>query len=192
MYAYDLPSYDQLVGLPQGLGTYDVDAKTPAPSTISQERTMLRAVLAESFHLVCHWEKRLGRAYVLNTAGKLRLRADSEEGESENRLTVEKDGSTGWLFKRMPMTAFSRWLAERLGGPVQDATKLAGRYDFEIAMSRLDSSPERGAPILTAGSGFGGLNDYNGALMQLGLRLAQSRATIDTLVVDHIEKLAEQ
>ena len=58
MYAYSLTWYGQLAGVPQGLGAYDIDAKTPAPATGVEERLMLRAVLADRFRLVCHWEKK--------------------------------------------------------------------------------------------------------------------------------------
>lgn len=91
-YAYGLLWDDQVVGLPENLGAYHIDAKTPAPSTTQQERLMLRDVLAQRFGLVCHWEKRIGAGYVLTVSDTRHLRPSTDEGDSSDRMLASRDG----------------------------------------------------------------------------------------------------
>ena len=74
-------------------------------------------------------------------------------------------------------------LANQLGQPVADATGLKGEYDYSLywvmdstgrdATADVDSGPT----LLTA------IQD------QLGLKLEATKAQIDVLVVDHVEKV---
>jgi uncharacterized protein (TIGR03435 family) len=187
MYAYSLTWYGQLVEVPQGLGAYDIDAETPVPSTVVEEKTMLRAALADRFRLVCHWEKRDGRGYTLAISGRTKLQPDSEEGDAESRLVAEGEGALSWSFRRISMAAFSEWLAARVDGPVADRTDLTGRYDFKLMRPRSDPDSDHSAATKNSGGGFG-VSDWIALLGQLGLRLTQSRALLDILVVDHVEK----
>jgi uncharacterized protein (TIGR03435 family) len=190
MYAYGLTWSDQLVGVPQGLGAYDVDAKTRAPSTAVEERMMLRAAIADRFRLTCHWAKKDGRAYALAVSGSSRLQPNSEAGEADSRL-VSRAGGFGWSFKRISIGEFSEWLALRVNGPVVDNTGLTGRYDFELIMSRLDPQADGNAAPRSSGGGYFSVSDFISLLKPFGLRLTQSRGLLEILVVDHVEKPSE-
>jgi len=85
------------------------------------------------------------------------------------------------------MAEFSEWLAVRVDGPVVDNTGLTGRYDFELMRTRPDPDSNGGAATGNSGAGFGA-SDWIAALRELGLRLTQSHALLDILVVDHVEK----
>jgi uncharacterized protein (TIGR03435 family) len=85
------------------------------------------------------------------------------------------------------------------GRQVVDMTGLAGRYQVAADFSLMDltsSLHDQGIDIPTGPGGGGpggGASDPGGptvtaALEKLGLKLGKSRATVDRLVVDHVEK----
>jgi len=73
------------------------------------------------------------------------------------------------------------------GRPIQDRTDLTGRYD--ITLKRPDSVP----PPPTSESAGGAAQDPSSAVVlslveDLGLKLVSSKAPVETLVIDHIER----
>jgi uncharacterized protein (TIGR03435 family) len=72
-------------------------------------------------------------------------------------------------------------LSGRLAGPVVDATGLQGTYDYDVLFAPDDSpSADETRPLLPA------------ALQsELGLKLERSKAPIEVLVIDHLEKPSE-
>jgi len=78
------------------------------------------------------------------------------------------------------------------GRPVQDKTGLTGKYD--IKMTRPDMGPPTGGPG-GAGPGGGGQFDPSEMLFSmvdsLGLKLESTKASVETLVIDHIERPSE-
>ena len=63
------------------------------------------------------------------------------------------------------------------GHPVKDKTGLTGKYDFVL---------ERDAPDPAEAGGQSGPPTY--AVEALGLKLERSKAVVDTLVIDHMER----
>jgi uncharacterized protein (TIGR03435 family) len=69
------------------------------------------------------------------------------------------------------------WVADRV---IVDRTGLAGRYGFALRLASPTAPPSDAPPVLVT------------ALQeQLGLRLDAARAPVDTLVIDSIERPAE-
>ena len=70
------------------------------------------------------------------------------------------------------------------GRPIQDKTGLTGKYDFKM------TRPEMGPP--PGGPGGGGQFDPSEMLFSmvdsLGLKLESTKASVETLVIDHMEK----
>jgi uncharacterized protein (TIGR03435 family) len=71
-----------------------------------------------------------------------------------------------------------------LGKPVVDQTGLAGTYDW--VMEFIDERDGRNPPPDAVGLNFTGALEK-----QLGMRLVSTKTTIETLVVDHIERPSE-
>jgi uncharacterized protein (TIGR03435 family) len=72
----------------------------------------------------------------------------------------------------------------RLTRPVWDQTGLDGRFDFTLEWIRESNNP---GPIdLQEGTTF-----QEALQEQLGLKLKSTKATIDTLVIDHVERPSE-
>jgi uncharacterized protein (TIGR03435 family) len=94
---------------------------------------------------------------------------------------------------------FAEWLSGRddIGGRVvMDETGLAGSYDFALSWT-----PEANRNSIGGGAGAGqagaGAQESTGDSIltamqeQLGLKLEATRAKVETLVIDHIEKPSE-
>jgi uncharacterized protein (TIGR03435 family) len=180
MYAYSLPSHDQLSGVPEEFREhlYDIDAVTGRPSTDAEERRMLQKALADRFGLVCHWEQREGRTFAISVMGKPRMQETSGEGGPQPRMAVT-NGVIGWAIKGASTGDLSAWLGGNLGGPVADKTGLGGHYDFDLRVEPIEG-------VLVSWN----VSDYEEALRRVGIRLTQNRGSVSVLVVDHVETLS--
>jgi uncharacterized protein (TIGR03435 family) len=89
----------------------------------------------------------------------------------------------------MELIADSLPSVDRLGRPVVDQTGLSGRFDFTLQWTPEPSSPAQSgadAPLDSPGTTFlEALKD------QLGMKLKSTRAPVDFLVVDHVERPSE-
>jgi uncharacterized protein (TIGR03435 family) len=90
-------------------------------------------------------------------------------------------------------------LAPYFDRPVLDRTGLTGRYDFVIEYDVDNSAPKTPAVENTSGLGGGYFNPYTGltgsalsvALQDVGLKLESTKAPVEVLVIDHVEKPSE-
>jgi uncharacterized protein (TIGR03435 family) len=207
----------QIVG-PDWIGTefYDINARGTPASSPDELREMARTLLADRFKLALHIEKRELPAYTLvfaRTDGRLgpgmtkpaidcdAYRAAQARGEKPppdptrkrffDRLscvsTVMPAGDETRVIPgaRVRITAGGATIASiieilsrELGRPVVDATGLTQQFDIEVQYSVGPPRPdqEAGPPLKSA------LTD------QLGLRIQDSRASVDVLVIDRIER----
>ena len=207
----------QIIG-PDWIGTdfYHIEARGLPSSSDDDLREMARKLLADRFKLTLHVEKRELPAYMLvlaRTDGRLgpgmtkpaidcdAYRAAKARGENPppdptrkrffDRLpcvsTVMPTGDETRVIPgaRVRLTAggatiagIIELLSRELGRPVVDATGLTQPFDIEVQYSVGPPRPdqEAGPPLRSA------LTD------QLGLRLQDSRATVDVLVIDRIER----
>jgi uncharacterized protein (TIGR03435 family) len=164
---------------------YDIVAKTDHQVDKAELMLMLQAFLKERFRLQLHREVKELPVYVL-VGGKKRPKLEivNEAGEGSLRLSGE-----GAIFKRTSMPRFAEFLSG-LGSiqrPVLDQTSLPGVYDFTLSLS--DNQPDATKPfdkkaLFTWPSIFQDVQD-------LGLKLESSKAPVDLLIVDHIERPAQ-
>jgi uncharacterized protein (TIGR03435 family) len=204
----------EVAGGPEWITTdkWDVNATTPQATDPGRMRLMLQRMLAERFRLRAHWEKRELPVYVLSLA-----RADASLGAGLRRTPDDEckaaqaagpppmppAGQPGQPPPPMPppncgaiqfgpgqLTARGapmEWLAQTLTNvpvitgidrPVVDRTGLKGNFGFELKFAPATSTtPDPDRPhLITA------LQE------QLGLKLEASRAPIDVLVIDSVEK----
>jgi uncharacterized protein (TIGR03435 family) len=211
-WAYGLESF-QISG-PEWLQAppyYDILAKAPKPVRESEMRLMLRALLAERFHLAVHSEKKEMPVRALAVAkGGPKLRESS--GKYDPGLGVEApmqflgfdsdvhmqrrqdpDGRIRDSYTNMPMRLFASVLAilasrtpyEKVA--VVDMTGLQGRYDFALVLDRPGGVRGEGgdAPSLDDP-----LDALEGVLAkELGLCLQGRKAAVDVLVIDHADRI---
>jgi uncharacterized protein (TIGR03435 family) len=156
---------------------FKITAKTDkVDAGLDELRFMAQAVLADRFKLAVHRERKQLSGFTL-VVGKNGSKL--EESKEHGAPAVEPGEGEGvtLVFHHMPVTGLVNYLANVLGGPVQDGTALMGEYEF-----RLDHAPVGDVRPGSAPSLFAAVED------QLGLRLESGKVQEDVLVIDHAEK----
>jgi uncharacterized protein (TIGR03435 family) len=202
----------QVIGGPDWLDAdkFDIVAVTPAatqPTPPAQARQMAQRALAERFKLKAHWETRELPVYVLT-----KERADGALGPGlKPTPDTECEAARGAGAPAMPQTpgapmppppcgaiqfgpgqltargAPMEWLAQTLTSvpvvtgidrPVVDRTGIQGNYGFALKFAPAGATtPDPDRPeLLTA------------IREQLGLKLEATRAPLEVLVIDSVEK----
>lgn len=146
--------------------------------------------------------------------GPLRLSRNGDGSTTYNMgtrgsFTLTIDGQTGTMHMTasgMTLRGFAMMLTSLGGGngrPVIDQTGLTGNYELAVDFSLSDlvsSLRDQGIDIPTGpgGGGGGAASDPGGdstvsdALAKLGLKLEKSKAMVEQLVIDHVEKTATE
>lgn len=103
------------------------------------------------------------------------------------------NGRARWIAPNFSMEQIASMLANQLNRPVVDATGVQGKYDVSLTwvtegMLRAPAiaGPEGGAPV--AAEPDSGPTLMSAIQDQLGLKLQPKKATIDAVVIDHVEK----
>ncbi len=238
--AYDI-NYIQISG-PSWMDSqrFDVVAKVPQGATKAQFRVMMQNLLIERFKLAVHHDTKDMLIYELSvTKNGPKLKdsagpADQLDGPGrgpappppprggpegtvqlpEGRFPVMMMNPRGsrWRLVDESMAEFAKALQGMVGRPVNDATGLKGKYDFELSFSGMPGGmllgrgpmpppPPGGAggpggPGIAGGAGSPDAStpDDSGPTLisaiqeQLGLKLESKKGPVDLLVIDHIEK----
>ena len=198
---------NRVIGGPSWIDSerFDISARAPANTTDNQLSLMLRTLITERFKLVARTEARDQPAYALVVA-----RADGRLGpkliassvcDKEARFTPAAPPAESKLPESMPC-GNRRWndgretviragaqplapLVRALDGvadgrQVIDRTNLSGTFTFEIRFA---------PPTVSATNSDSGLPSMFAALEeQLGLKLESTRAPLEVLVIDSVER----
>ena len=190
--AFDVPRF-AIVGLPSWAEAerYDISARAstsqPQPISSNAGMLMLRTLLEDRFRLATHTETRDMQVYALVMA-----RRDGEPGPQLRRSTRDCKaaaagaaspcgGQNGPGFLKgagREISGLVPFLASQVQRPVVDRTGLTGAWDIELTFN--PDAPDDPRPSL-----FTALQE------QLGLRLEPSRAPVQVLVIDRIERPAQ-
>lgn len=210
----------QIVDSGRVLGTdrYQIEGRTGPDVSVDDARVMLRGLLTERFGLVAHRETRELPVYVMTLAdGKTgpQLRRSGPEcalpkgptgvpppppppgGPTVGRVlslngyasrcgSLFFDSTSGghWSLREMTMARFAERLVGSLGRPVLDRTRLDGAFDIDLTYSPdnpvVDTSHAPNAPSL-----------MTALREQLGLRLESTRAPVEVLVIDRVQRPTE-
>jgi len=179
----------QIIGAPDWIGStrYNVTAKVSDdlaaqnPSTLGRQMPLfLRALLQERFNLQVHHETRELPVFALRL-----LRKDGRLGPQMRPSTATCPGdrdkcslhfSAGGVSSgAMLMSALVGILASNTERVVIDDTGLQGAFDVTLEWSLTQDSTDK--PSI-----FGAVEE------ELGLKLEPTRAAVDVLVIDHVEK----
>jgi uncharacterized protein (TIGR03435 family) len=182
-WAYNLKEYQldgpSWLGAPGWLGSdvgrYDIVAKAAENTPVPELRQMLQALLVDRFKLAVHRETREVHSYalvVVRSGPELHPSA-APNGERE----IVPQGPV-LSFRRMTLAEFAEFVSGPLGAPVLDMTNLSGQFDFKIDVSpyESDKADQQYAFIKAIQE-------------QLGLKLDSRKSPIETLVIDHMEKV---
>jgi bla regulator protein blaR1 len=224
-FAYDIPNplrISRIAGGPNWLDSdrFNIVAKAADSAATDRLRMMLRALLADRFHMIARTTTLDRPVYALSLA-----RSDGSLGPRLHRSDIDcrqfwaarggalpplprdpKDVSTcviraepGLIVARartmadLVTVAFPRVVEDRV---VVDRTGLTGSYDV-----LLEWTPERkpfasaadlppGLPV-PAPPSTDGPSIFTAIQEQLGLKLQSARAPVEVLLIDHIERPAE-
>jgi uncharacterized protein (TIGR03435 family) len=135
-------------------------------------QTMLQNLLADGFKLTMHRETRELPAYVLTL------------GQGGSKLTPATETGNGVgisprriLASKVSMPAFADILALILRRPVLDRTGISGEFNIDVTLPAADGSGQDLAPSVIAA-----LEE------QLGLKLQDTNASVEVVVIDQAEK----
>jgi uncharacterized protein (TIGR03435 family) len=210
-FAYKLGQGD-LLDLPAWVYNdgFDIEARAEGNPTKDQMRLMMRSLLASRFKVATHVERRARPVFDLVLAKKGKtgpsLQPDDEAcsaAPSVPQLPQIPCGSLGQIAASAPgrgrlggraviISRIAAILTNPFTGvdrPVEDRTGLTGTFDFNLEWSLARDSaappdPSRNPPLPEdSGPGF-----LEALREQLGLKLVSSKAPVDVLVVDGVEK----
>lgn len=175
---------------------FDIEAKIGPP--YRDTKLMLQSLLADRFQLKLHLTTQESPAYALviaKTGLKMKPSKDQSlwggdypDGSPDGRPVTwgspQELGPGRLLGDAIPMTMFTTLLSDRIGRKVINQTGLTGRYEIDLtwlpdSVQLNVDDPADSTPSLAT------------ALRQLGLRLEPTKAPIDILVIDHIERPGE-
>ena len=201
----------QVVGGPEWVTSdkFDITATTVAATESAQMRLMVQRVLAERFQMKAHWEKREMPVYLLTmarpdrqpgTGMTLKSEADCVRGRRDGPPPIPQPGVpapppncgaiqfgpgqliTGGVPMEWLVSTFTNVpVITGIDRPVLDRTGLKGSYAFTLKFAppqNTNPDPDR-PPFMTA------LQE------QLGLKLDATRAPVDVLVIDSVERPSE-
>ncbi len=200
---------DQVVGEPAWAKTelWDIDAKVGgddvaalAKLNFDQRASMFLQIVTERFGLKVHHETRVLPVYDLVVArggAKMALakpfpNAPAIARGGPGRLMMTGQGKLEAEGTAIPYVASI--LENEVHRKVIDKTGLTGAYDFTLTWTPEAGTPAGlGGPPGTAAPGpdDAGPSIFTAVQEQLGLRLEASKGPVDVIVVDHIEKPAE-
>ena len=204
--------------LPKWTGTnrIEVDAKAAGNPTKDQMRLMMQSLLEERFHLAVHYETREMSVYALTLIKPGRLGpklirhadgppCDASAREPASGLDPDAEVfppicyvTAGWRNRQGRMVVGSRnttmsllasGMSMTVGRPVVDRSGITGRIDY-----RMEWTPESNGP------GIAGeevppdphpVTRMDAVRDQLGLKLELTKAPVQTLVIDRIERPSE-
>jgi uncharacterized protein (TIGR03435 family) len=187
----------QIVGAPAWIYTdkFDIAAQVNAAGMPNDQQlqSMLRKLLADRFHVNHHHETRELAVYALSAAGSgpklVRSAADPKQSpnlllQAPGKLKVG-NGSIQNLTTLMQSVVLDR--------PVLDRTGIKGRYDFTLNWTPDDSQFPGLGMTISHPTGAAAPPPLSTAIQQqIGLKLEATRAPIEALVIDHVEKPQER
>ena len=164
---------------------YDVIGRTGRQESKERVRLMLQRLLTDRFKVALH------RDSTIKPVDKLEV---AKSGHKLTRVGDEGDPlivsiRNGYEFHSVDLDRLSDFLSRMFGAPrpVVNATMLPGRYDFVLMFQPPDPAtvPDKKGEGEAMRSGI--LED----LGRLGLKLTADKAAVDSIVVDHLEKPAQ-
>jgi uncharacterized protein (TIGR03435 family) len=190
------------VGVPDWMQTelYDIDAKVAESDLVAWQdpakqqemlRSMLQVLLVERCKLQVHRATKEVAVYslVIGRGGpKLKQAVPGDPHPDATPIPgggefLSSDGAGNVAFYNAPVRALAVVLSNLAGRPVEDRTGLTGLYDMTFRR------PRPGAPSTEI--------EQNPppsifeVAEELGLKLEPAKSSVETLVIDHVEKPSE-
>jgi uncharacterized protein (TIGR03435 family) len=193
-----------IAGIPDWMRTetYNVDAKVSQSDLAAWQdpatqramlRTMMQTMLADRCKLAVHRASREVAVYslVVGKGGpKLKEAVPGDPHPGAVQIPgggefLGNDGSGNAAFYDAPVRALAVVLSNLAERPVEDKTGLTGRYDMVFRR------PRAGAPSTEPDSASNPAPSIFEVVEGFGLKLEPAKSSVETLVIDHVEKPSE-
>ena len=167
----------------------------PGQPNVDQMKMMIQKLLADRFQLKFHFEKRDLSAYavrIAKTGAKIIRSQDDPKGLPGWNFGRAAAGTT-LTFRNSPMSQVTAILQNFLDQPVVDQSGLSERYDFTLTFT-LDAAQSArlgGPPAPAADNPDAAPDVFTAFQQQLGLKLESTKAPVDVMVIDKVEKPSE-
>jgi uncharacterized protein (TIGR03435 family) len=181
----------QLVGGPDWLNSNRFDIRARAESGTNphgpEAMVLVQSLLEDRFQLKSHRELRelpVFNLVIAKGGPKLKQTVDMNapaSGGTRGAPPVMEMYGTGNTIE-MLINRFAR----QVGRPVIDKANLAGKYDFSVTFD-----PRPPTPTNDISTESGGPDIFTAIQEQLGLRLEASKAPVDVLVIDSVQRPTE-
>ena len=189
----------QLTGGPAWMVSdkFDLAGKPDAPGqpNVDQMKMMIQKLLADRFQLKFHFEKRELSVYAITiakTGAKITRSQDDPNNLAGWNIGRSPSGTT-FTFRNAPLSQITAVLQNSLDKPVVDQSGLSERYDFTVTFT-----PDPAQAALLGGPPLPGADNRDAApdlfaafQQQLGLKLESTKAPVDVMVIDKVEKPSE-
>jgi uncharacterized protein (TIGR03435 family) len=181
--AYEIGPHE-VVGGPDWINTETFDISAKSDQLIDDDHVldlMFQRLLADRFKLVLRTETRTTSAYVLEVEKKGAKVQRAHGGDAYTGLSSGGHGSNSLDARNTDMKLFARVLARKMDLPVVDESGLKGTFDFKLHWTS-------DAAIADNQGGRDSVSIFTALQEQLGLRLRSTKAPVQVLVVDHVER----
>ena len=176
---------------------FDMAGKPDAPGqpNVDQMKMMIQKLLADRFQLKFHFEKRELSAYavrIAKTGAKITKSQDDPKGLPGWNFGRNASGMT-MTFRNSPMSQFTAVLQNSMDKPVVDQSGLSERYDFTLTFTPdpAQAALLGGPPPPAADNPDAAPDLFTAFQQQLGLKLESTKAPVDVMVIDKVEKPSE-
>jgi uncharacterized protein (TIGR03435 family) len=166
---------------------FDITAKpdTPGVPTDDQSRIMIRKLLSERFHLVCHTASQDFPVLVMTLDPKGPRPTPSDPNfNAHGGMIMRQEGDDVQLhLSGVDMQAFLKILMDRYRDKqIVDETGLTGAYDITLHLP----------PAALQGTGDGGAEeevgtDYIAAAERAGFKFVSKKVPTPVVIIDHID-----
>jgi uncharacterized protein (TIGR03435 family) len=163
-----------------------------SPSVL-QLQSMVQKLLVDRFQLTFHKESKELSVYAL-TVMKTGVKMAKTESGAGNLPGYGGQGQGRLAVRNSNMADFAGFLQSRIvDRPVVDRTALPDRYDFTLKWTPdVNQPPAPGQPPAVAGLDVDAPPDLFAAFQQqLGLKLEATKAPVEVMVIDKVEKPSE-
>jgi uncharacterized protein (TIGR03435 family) len=176
---------------------FDVAGKPDAPGqpNVDQMKMMIQKLLADRFQLKFHYEKRDLPVYAVLIA---------KNGSKLVKSQDDPKGIPGWSFGRTPagtritfrnapLSQIAAVLQNSMDKPVVDQSGLSERYDFTVTFTPdpAQAALLGGPPPPAADNPDAAPDLFTAFQQQLGLKLESTKAPVEVMVIDKVEKPSE-
>lgn len=172
---------------------YDIQAKpdTPGIANDKQIRGMMQKLIAERFKLTSHREKKELTVFAI-TVGKTGPKLEKADANAGNLPGLGLRGLGRAIIRNATMVDFASFMQTVvLDRPVVDQTGLTDKFNFTLDWTPDETqfADRQGLPAPPADPNAEPFPDLFTAIQQqLGLKLESTKATVDVMVIDHVEK----